>query len=113
MSTDQVSFYSGANGQSSGHALSNFRVCNAVKYLFPDLATRADLFYLQQAMESHTSFVSTDFAVGKFHLIPPFICAVLTKLLDGSLDAALARVGAKVVKTAKLVDVKVSTTSFT
>eukprot|EP00029_Vermamoeba_vermiformis_P007210 TRINITY_DN3051_c0_g1_i1.p1 TRINITY_DN3051_c0_g1~~TRINITY_DN3051_c0_g1_i1.p1 ORF type:complete len:295 (-),score=78.54 TRINITY_DN3051_c0_g1_i1:80-964(-) len=66
LSADQVSFYSGAHGQSNGHALSNLR----------------------QAMESHTSFVSTNFAV------------------DGSLDAALARINAKVVKAAKLADVK-------
>jgi hypothetical protein len=66
LSSDQVSFYSGAHGQSSGHALSNLR----------------------QAMESHTSFVSTNFAV------------------DGSLDAVLARVNAKVVKAIKLADVK-------
>jgi len=66
LSADQVSFYSGAHGQSNGHALSNLR----------------------QAMESHTSFVSTNFAV------------------DGSLDAALTRVNAKVVKAAKLGDIK-------
>lgn len=66
LSSDQVSFYSGAHGQSSGHALSNLR----------------------QAMESHTSFVSTNFVV------------------DGSLDAVLARVNAKVVKAIKLADVK-------
>jgi hypothetical protein len=66
LSTDQVSFYSGAHGESSSHALSTVR----------------------RMMESQTSFVSTNFAV------------------DGSLDAAIARVNGKVVKAASVADVK-------